>query len=244
MSDGWVKIHRKILGHWLLSNPEYFSAWVIILMEVNHAPRKVLVGNKLLDCKRGERLYSLDTWAGKFPGIWDRSKVRRFFKLLQSDSMIVSKRDTNTTRLTVCNYEPYQESNLPYALPVTSVCTQSRKEKNEKKEEEEYGRKSFAEFWDLYDKKRGKPKALELWMALSREDQDKALAHTPAYVRSTPNKSKRKDPERYIRRRAFEDEIISHEEKPVQGVHPDLIRFAEREDELRQQQPKITDGRK
>ena len=67
------------------------------------------LGNKLINCKRGDSLNSLDTWAKLFGKGWNKSKVRRFFKLLESDNMIVTKNEQKTTRLTVCKYDSYQE---------------------------------------------------------------------------------------------------------------------------------------
>ena len=50
---------------------------------------------------------SLDTWAKKWG--WHKSKVRRFFNLLEQDAMIVTKSETQTTRITVCNYGIYND---------------------------------------------------------------------------------------------------------------------------------------
>ena len=108
MIDGYISLHRKIINHWVYKNPDHLKAWITILMAVNHIEAKVLIGEKLYICERGECLYSLDTWAKKFGRKWNKSKVRRFFILLQSDHMIVTKGEQKTTRLRVCNYEGYQ----------------------------------------------------------------------------------------------------------------------------------------
>lgn len=106
--DGWISIHRKIMEHWVFSDAEKLKAWLTILMEVNHSTSKVLFGNEVLICSRGESLKSLDTWAKTFGRKWDKSKVRRFFKLLENEGMIALSNEIKTTRLTVCNYESYQ----------------------------------------------------------------------------------------------------------------------------------------
>ena len=62
----------------------------------------------MLNVERGESVNSLDTWARKFGKNWTKSKVRRFFDLLEKDSMIVTKSETVTTRLSVCKYDSYQ----------------------------------------------------------------------------------------------------------------------------------------
>jgi hypothetical protein len=107
--SGWIKLFRSIEGHWLWPKNKpltQFEAWIMILIEVNHVDEKVRIGNDFFTCKRGEKLYSLDTWAALF--CWNKSKVRRFFNLLHRDSMIVLKSERKTTRITVCNYDTYQ----------------------------------------------------------------------------------------------------------------------------------------
>jgi len=106
--SGWIKLHRKIRTHWVYDNPEYLKAWITILLEVNHADTKTLIGGFLLECRRGEKLYSMETWARTFGKGWTRQKVRTFFSLLQKEKMINHFSEYKTTRLTVCNYDTYQ----------------------------------------------------------------------------------------------------------------------------------------
>jgi hypothetical protein len=105
--SGWIKLHRQLTEHWIWNNSDYLKWWLDILMEVNHTDQKTLIKGILFECKRGEKLYSLDTWAKRWKT--NKSKVRRFFDLLQKDEMIVLKNETITTRLTVCKYDSYQD---------------------------------------------------------------------------------------------------------------------------------------
>lgn len=104
---GWIKIHRKIQNHWLWSNPEYFQWWIDILMQCNFEPKKILIKNVLLECNRGECLYSYSTWALRWK--CSKSKAVRFLQMLQKDNMVCLKNETVTIRLTVCNYDSYQD---------------------------------------------------------------------------------------------------------------------------------------
>lgn len=105
--SSWIKLFRDINKHWIWQNSDYLKWWLDILLEVNHAPAKVVINNKIYDCNRGEKLYSLDTWASRWGT--NKSKVRRFLTLLRNDNMIVLKSETQTTRLTVCKYDTYQD---------------------------------------------------------------------------------------------------------------------------------------
>ena len=105
--SSWIKLFRDINKHWIWQNSDYLKWWLDILLEVNHAPAKVVIKNKIYDCNRGEKLYSLDTWAHRWGT--NKSKARRFLQLLQNDNMIVLKSETQTTRLIVCKYDTYQD---------------------------------------------------------------------------------------------------------------------------------------
>lgn len=107
--SGWIKIHRSICEHWLYNEKRVYSkleAWYDLIMNVNFYDSKVMIKGKLYEVKRGQSIMSLESWGKRWQ--WDKSKVRRFFSMLQKDSMIVLKSDTITTQLTICNYDSYQ----------------------------------------------------------------------------------------------------------------------------------------
>lgn len=108
MASGWISLHRSIINHWIFKDPKKFHAWCTILMNVNHSRTKVNIKGTILICERGDSLNSLETWAKLFGNNWNKSSVRRFLKLLESDSIIVTKSEHKTTRLSVCKYDTYQ----------------------------------------------------------------------------------------------------------------------------------------
>lgn len=72
----------------------------------------------------------------------------------------------------------------------------------------------FQPFWDLYDKKRDRPKSEELWAKLSTKEQQAIMDYLPSYIQATPNKRFRKDPTTFLRHRSWEDEIIQDKPDP------------------------------
>src|SRR5690606_16188544 len=68
----------------------------------------VLLGNELIEVKRGQRITSIrqlcDRWG------WSNSKVTQYLKLLESDGMITVKSDTKKTVITIDKYSDYQQS--------------------------------------------------------------------------------------------------------------------------------------
>lgn len=201
-------MHRKVREHWIYSKPEYFYWWFDILSEVNFKDNKLIIGDTLFVCKRGESLLSMVSWAKR----WNvnRSKVIRFFKLLESDEMIVLKNEHLTTRLTVCNYEAYQLNENEDEHQTNTKRTPNEHQVNTIKERKEIKKINieFDVFWNTYDKKRNSKKSKAKWESLTDQVREKIMNHVPKYVLSTPDKSKRKDPMTYFNNESWDDEII------------------------------------
>lgn len=126
---GWISIHRKIQEHWLWQEKPFDkrSAWIDILMMVNHEDKKILLGNELIEVKRGSRITSIRKLCDKWG--WSNTKVRNFLDLLQNDGMIEVKSDTKKTTLTVVNYNDYQ---IPNDSESDTKATRKRHENDTK----------------------------------------------------------------------------------------------------------------
>ena len=74
--------------------------------------------------------------------------------------------------------------------------------------------KNFEDFWNLYDKKVGKPNTMKEWKKLKPLEIDQIFIHVPEY-KASKEKQFRKDPERYLKHKTFNDEIIGEVIKPV-----------------------------
>lgn len=128
-NNGWICLHRQITEHWIWQDPVKLKWWLDLLISVNHEDTKVNVGMQIYDCKAGQSIRSLGSWAKSFG--CSKDTVRNFFRLLESDKMIrretIGKSTRSTTRLTVCNYGRYQ--GRPYSTP-TSIRTQAVQDTN------------------------------------------------------------------------------------------------------------------
>jgi hypothetical protein len=162
--EGWIKLHRKVMDHWIFSDSHYFRGWIIILFTVNFEDKKVCINSQIIECKRGQSVLSLESWSDLFghskkSGSWTIQKVRTFFELLEKDLMITKENLIKTTRITVCNYDTYQDCQQPNNNQITTkqqpnnnqitikqqpnnnqiTTTKERKElKNDKKEKNIY----------------------------------------------------------------------------------------------------------
>ena len=129
---GWIKIHREITKHWIFQDAEKFKWWIDMLFLASYEDNKTVIGNKIVEVKRGQFLGSLSFFMKRW-GI-SKERVINFLRLLQSDGMIDKMSDKNVTLITICNYESYQDvpdnkadnlsdykvNNLPDNLPDTT----------------------------------------------------------------------------------------------------------------------------
>jgi DNA-binding Lrp family transcriptional regulator len=77
----------------------------------------------------------------------------------------------------------------------------------------------FEEFWEVYGKKVGKEKAKSKWLKLTESEKDLVLLAIPKYKTLRPDPTFRKDPERYLMHRVWEDEIpITLEDKEKEKI--------------------------
>ncbi len=109
-NQGYISLHRKVMQNFLFKEKRAFSkfeAWLYLLMNANHTDTKVLLGNQLINVKKGSFITSEIKLMAEFS--WSKSKLRTFLSLLESQSMIEKVTDSKKTTLTIVKYSDYQE---------------------------------------------------------------------------------------------------------------------------------------
>lgn len=107
--EGWISIHRQIIEHWIWKSKEPFdkrSAWIDLLLMVNHQKEKIEFDNTIIEVERGQRITSLEKLASRWN--WSRHKVSDFLNRLEQDKMLVQVRDNKKTLISIENYDKYQ----------------------------------------------------------------------------------------------------------------------------------------
>lgn len=67
---------------------------------------------------------------------------------------------------------------------------------------------SFDDFWSDYDKKVGRKTVVSIWKKLNDEAKLEIKRHLPIYKKATPDKIYRLNPQTYLNREAWNDEVI------------------------------------
>ena len=113
MIDGWISLHRKILENPILNRSRVYSnfeAWIWLLLKANHKDNKFMLGSELVKVKKGSMITSQKKLCRQFR--WGSTKLRNFLKVLQKDKMLLLETNTQSTQITICNYESYQDSQI------------------------------------------------------------------------------------------------------------------------------------
>lgn len=111
MMEGWISLYRKIQEHWLWTKRRKFSqfeAWISLLFKANFKDTKIMIGDNLVEVKRGSFITSEVKLAEEWK--WDRSTVRKFLKTLEEQKMIQKISTTKYTSISIENWELYQNT--------------------------------------------------------------------------------------------------------------------------------------
>ena len=105
--NGWIKLHKSIMDHWLWGDPVVIKAWLDLLLSVNYMDKKVLFNGRLITVKKGQIITSIR----KLTERWGctRRKANNIITMFAEDGMIDIKRDKGGTLLTIVNYSIYQD---------------------------------------------------------------------------------------------------------------------------------------
>lgn len=110
MAEGWILLHRKLQENpiWTSSQPfDMRSAWVDLLMLVNHADVETVFDYKPFVVHRGQYLTSVRKLSTRWS--WSKDRVLKFLRLLESLGMIHKESTNQRTLITIENYDVYQD---------------------------------------------------------------------------------------------------------------------------------------
>ena len=236
LMNGWISVHRKVFSNPILkpkSNHKWsiLEVWLWLCAKTCYKREKVVLGNDIFWIEAGQMITSQEKLRERFN--WSKTKLRNKLKLMEKDEMIKVQASKKMTMITLLNYEPYQNRETKEKPQKNHKKTHSNKGNKEIKNSYNSlfnkpltgqdrldwlnSNVKFSEWYDLYDKKVGKKKVSQAWKRIVKpklcKDEDNTfynqlLLHTEKYVKETPDKQFRLDPERYIKYEKWEDEIV------------------------------------
>lgn len=186
------------------------------------ANEKLLVGLvQSLSHQKGH-CFASNSYMAECIGI-SASSVRQYLKSLEDKNIItrhLKKKESGeveireiklTTPPSNSHHTPSENSLYPPSNshpPSAENSLHNKRDNNKENKKEEIVNNRFEEFWELYGKKVGKEKAKINWIKLKEKEKDECLLAIPKYTLARPDIVYRKDPERYLKNRVWEDEIV------------------------------------
>ena len=179
--DGWISLHRKILENPILNRSRVYSnfeAWIWLRLKANHKDNKFMLGSELVKVKKGSMITSQKKLCKQFR--WGSTKLRNFLKVLQKDKMLLLETNTQSTQITICNYDSYQDSQTSKKTQTTHAqrthntrTTTNNKDNNvnnvnniitNKEYLEKYGYNMLKAFVDYWTEKNSRGKKMKYQM--------------------------------------------------------------------------------
>ena len=179
---------------------ETLGVWLLMLQLVSTLPHKgqfLNESNKPISLKRiAQRL---------------RIPVKKM-ELAVENLLSVEWLEYQTLESDVDNQELDNSEHAPSTLRADSEHSMRQKRREEKKEDIIRAKNaldcaSFEKFWNLYDKKTDKSRAVKAWNRLSQKDRDECMAKVADYVKATPDPRYRKNPTTYLNGKNWNDEL-------------------------------------
>jgi hypothetical protein len=172
MSNGWIKLHRKIQDNPIWDKPEQLRAWIDLLLMATHKERTKFINGEEVILEQGEVDASFRYLSKRWN--WSVGKVQRFLNLLKKCLMIEVKTDTGQNLVSICNYATYQiEENKNDTQVGTPPIRNRYENKNVKKERKNIYVQEFEKLWSLVPKKVNKKKSYQKYiLAVKKKDHE------------------------------------------------------------------------
>ena len=118
MYRGYIKLWRSIEDNPITKKPEYLSVWIYLLRKANYTDNELIFNNEKIVIKAGSFITSRAKICSA-TGIL-RSTVERILKYLENEHQIEQQSFNKFRIISICNWEPYQQTEQVNEQPVSS----------------------------------------------------------------------------------------------------------------------------
>jgi len=106
MTNGWIKIHRKIWDNPRSNDSGWISLWIALLAFATHQPQDKIFKGKRITLKAGQILTGRKFLARK-TGV-SESKVQRLLDVFEDEGQIEQQKTNRNRLITILNWKRYQ----------------------------------------------------------------------------------------------------------------------------------------
>lgn len=141
-TNGYVKIHRALMNHWLWNDLKKLRAWLYLLFAAAWEPETIVLSKGNIHLERGQLATSIRKLMAEW-GYYSEATIK-LLNLFESHGMIEKKSSHSMTIITIVNYDKYQldafaEICMPKRKSESKSCSGSERSiyKEEKNKEED-----------------------------------------------------------------------------------------------------------
>ena len=106
MTDGWIKLHRKMLENAIFYRADYYQIWSYILLKVNFDDHEFIWNGEKKLVEKGTGIFSQKKMSDIFG--FEISKINRILKFLENENQIEIKSTNKFTEIKVLSWVEYQ----------------------------------------------------------------------------------------------------------------------------------------
>ena len=170
MNNGYIKLSRCTLDNPIvMKSPEHLTIWIYLLLNATHSNYDVMYEGQRKTLKSGQLITGrkLISKALKI----NESKVQRILKTFEIEQQIEQQTNPRCRLISILNWHKWQGSEQQTEQQLNNKRTLN---KNVKKIKNIYI-DDFNEFWNVYDKKVSKPKAITAYQKAIKKTNHETL---------------------------------------------------------------------
>lgn len=187
MSQGWIKLYRRLLDDAVCQKSTYFHVWVVLLLKAAHADREFIFNNQVRHLRPGQLITGRKKLSD-LTGI-PQTTIERILKCFESGRKIDQQKLKKFRIITVKNWDRFQSElsdgpdkgrqTDPTRTPGGQHTDTYKNEKNEKNEKKDKSASSFSslsfEEQDIQRAAEANARALAAFMAGDNAEAKEAL---------------------------------------------------------------------
>jgi hypothetical protein len=156
--NGYIKLHRKILDNPIvMKSNDHLAIWMYLLLNATHKGYDTIIEGKRVTLQPGQLVTGRKVISKELK--INESKVQRILKTFKTEQQIEQQTNPRCRVISILNWVEYQQGEQVNEQQVNNKRTLNKKDKNVNNIYID----QFNQFWNLYDKKVSKPKALSAY---------------------------------------------------------------------------------
>lgn len=145
-----------------------------------------------------------------------------FFELIEKSQNQYSSNIIALSNIDKSNDKALDKAFINHLQSTSQSKCSIDKQINKEQRTSEY---AFDDFWDLYDKKKGRKKCEKKWKSLPESEKKKIMEFVPIYKKSEPDSQYRKYPYTFLNSEIWNDEWDEYKNNGSSKVEIDMRRF-------------------